>query len=442
MVGYVLLIVIAVGLSVLVFSYLKFYVPKDMPQCPEDVSLSIEEASCDSGNVHVTLKNRGLFKVSGAYIRIGDGGRIFKKLLNEKNVYFPPGGLGLGDTWESEYYSYDGIGEKTLEVEPAVFVDDKLTLCSKAVVTQGVTCTGPAGQATVTINSPQDQDIYIQGYVPPVVYSTSGVTYCLISVDGGQNKTVPCGDQQRYTFILGSVGLHTIEVFGNNTAGLWAKDKVTFRVDADTGQMIITILDPTLSKVYYYLNTLLYMPINYSVYNAVSCNSNIINNSGHVIGQVSNLCRVAINNPGFGFDNDGSYTLNVTGTNITKSEKLVKFNMLVDPEIAILKPNRGGDYDPGCAVPFLYNTTTRRYPLRICYVHIFKDNVKTGEKILDCNNWQQQPLSLNAGDYVLRAYANDTTDRSSSSVASFHVTNGCSNGGSDNGGWNFDTGVE
>ena len=61
--GYVLLIVLAIGMAGAVYAYLKLYVPKEVPRCPEDVKLSIEEVSCEGGWLSVTIGNRGLFNV-------------------------------------------------------------------------------------------------------------------------------------------------------------------------------------------------------------------------------------------------------------------------------------------------------------------------------------------------------------------------------------------
>ena len=77
MIGYVLLVVIAIGLSVAVFAYLKLYLPKDEPKCYDDVILSIDDLICvggEGGNISVTLTNRGLFNINGAFIRVGEVG--------------------------------------------------------------------------------------------------------------------------------------------------------------------------------------------------------------------------------------------------------------------------------------------------------------------------------------------------------------------------------
>jgi len=146
MVGYVLLIVIAIGLSVAVFAYLKLYLPKDQPKCHDDVILSIADASCVNDVVNITLTNRGFFNINGAFIRIGDQGRVFKTLLNDDETQFlfigDPNNDGLlnpGESW-SKNYAYTSTGPQELEIEPFLYIDGKPALCEKAVVSKIVNC--------------------------------------------------------------------------------------------------------------------------------------------------------------------------------------------------------------------------------------------------------------------------------------------------------------
>ena len=46
MVGYVLLVVIAVVMSVVVYAWLKTYTPADVKSCPEEVSLFVSSIEC------------------------------------------------------------------------------------------------------------------------------------------------------------------------------------------------------------------------------------------------------------------------------------------------------------------------------------------------------------------------------------------------------------
>ena len=70
MIGYILLISFALVMAVIVYAYIKTYVPKDIAACPEDTSMFVKEANCDAnGNLDITLKNNGRFNVAGYFIR-------------------------------------------------------------------------------------------------------------------------------------------------------------------------------------------------------------------------------------------------------------------------------------------------------------------------------------------------------------------------------------
>ena len=67
-IGYVLLITFGIIMSIIVYSYLKSYVPKEALQCPDGVSVFLKEYNCNSTVVNVTLKNNGRFNFAGYYI--------------------------------------------------------------------------------------------------------------------------------------------------------------------------------------------------------------------------------------------------------------------------------------------------------------------------------------------------------------------------------------
>jgi len=186
MIGYVLLVVIAVSLGGLVFAFLRIYVPSNNPICPKDISLSVEKAVCDGGAVQVRLKNRGLFNLDGAYIRIGDKDRVFKKLLNGDNIRFTDyndeEGLPPNSLWPKNgnaVYPYTEEGLKILEIEPAMFVDNEFVLCEDSIIKQNVYCTGGisgGNSPNVFIYSPQSET-----YPPGDVtfnYSVSNADSC------------------------------------------------------------------------------------------------------------------------------------------------------------------------------------------------------------------------------------------------------------------------
>jgi hypothetical protein len=153
MIGYVILIVIAIGLSVGVFAFLKLYLPKDVPVCPEEINLVVDDVVCDLsiGTVDLTVTNRGLFTVHRAQVRIGESDRIAKKLLNKDPFGFldlANIAVGLKPGMTSQFaHPCDpdvndqcAIGSKEIEVEPIVIIDNQLVLCENAVVSKIVNC--------------------------------------------------------------------------------------------------------------------------------------------------------------------------------------------------------------------------------------------------------------------------------------------------------------
>lgn len=62
-IGYILLISIAVAMSVIVYAWLRSYVPKETLECPSDVSLMIKDIKCAEGIIDMTLRNNGKFSV-------------------------------------------------------------------------------------------------------------------------------------------------------------------------------------------------------------------------------------------------------------------------------------------------------------------------------------------------------------------------------------------
>lgn len=71
-IGYVLLIVMAVAMGTITYVWMKSYVPKDSVDCPDGSSISIKsyEYSSASNILNITLKNNGRFNLSGYYIKV------------------------------------------------------------------------------------------------------------------------------------------------------------------------------------------------------------------------------------------------------------------------------------------------------------------------------------------------------------------------------------
>ncbi|NMB66531.1 hypothetical protein GYA25_00505 [Candidatus Woesearchaeota archaeon] len=70
-VSYVLLIGISIGLSIIVYTWMKTYVPKESLECPDGVSLSISKITYEAATkrLNITFRNNGRFSIDGFYIR-------------------------------------------------------------------------------------------------------------------------------------------------------------------------------------------------------------------------------------------------------------------------------------------------------------------------------------------------------------------------------------
>jgi hypothetical protein len=152
MVGYVLLVIIAIGISIAVFQFLRIYIPKgENPQCNQDISLIVQEYKCDfnEGKITLSLLNKGLFKVEVAYIRFGESNKKILPLINDPlkvgtaNSFYLNGGLNPGSIFSSEYLVViEEPGTYKLEVQAGV-IDNSTSQaipCKNAVITQLVEC--------------------------------------------------------------------------------------------------------------------------------------------------------------------------------------------------------------------------------------------------------------------------------------------------------------
>lgn len=166
MVSYTLLIIIAVGLSAVVFIYLKLYIPKEKPECPEDTSILIKEVSCKSiystesdqtpskTELYLTIYNNGLHKIDAAYIKYAKGDKKALFWLNDpdkispENFYFYDLSTDKKGLQPSESKSYlfqlsplqnREADDYTLEVQPARFSKNIISSC-KSILSQKFSC--------------------------------------------------------------------------------------------------------------------------------------------------------------------------------------------------------------------------------------------------------------------------------------------------------------
>lgn len=67
-IGYILLVTFVIVLGVIVYNWMKTYVPQNDVECPSDTSIFIKEYSCNSESLNLTIKNNGKFNVGGYFI--------------------------------------------------------------------------------------------------------------------------------------------------------------------------------------------------------------------------------------------------------------------------------------------------------------------------------------------------------------------------------------
>ncbi len=158
MLSYVLLIIIGLSLAIGVYVWMKKYANvEETPKCPEDVSLLIQDYSCNSTTktINLSIKNKGLFNMDGYDINgvndtkkeplfplkdsespISENGRYFFGVLEKKSL--------KPDKIDSHTFSYDVAGIKTdlkkIGIEPFRVQDDYVILCGNAKIIQEVSC--------------------------------------------------------------------------------------------------------------------------------------------------------------------------------------------------------------------------------------------------------------------------------------------------------------
>ena len=112
MIAYIMLVSFVIVLGVLVYNWMRTYVPQDELKCPGDVSLFIESYSCGDGGLNVTIKNNGKFSLGGFFIyaSTSPGQNLANKDLSPYSVIESPfisqtGGVQLGSDINSNSFA-------------------------------------------------------------------------------------------------------------------------------------------------------------------------------------------------------------------------------------------------------------------------------------------------------------------------------------------------
>lgn len=150
-VSYVLLIIIAIGISAMVFAFLQVYLPKEKAECPADISLSIQDYTCSLSDEELMLviSNRGLWKVDAAYVRLGLEDEQVKTLITNKNLITDlyleyPNGLMPSSNPTVKVYTARRLPDLSqrmeIQITPAILKDNKLVVCNGAIISQPIEC--------------------------------------------------------------------------------------------------------------------------------------------------------------------------------------------------------------------------------------------------------------------------------------------------------------
>ncbi len=170
MIGYVLLITLAITMSVLVYNGMKSYVPTEHTECPDGIGIYVDDYTHKKDLLNLTLKNNGRYGISGFYIYGSNDSsqeiatiNLAKKIKENKkegySVFETQGGVRIfvdgvkeGDkynTWKpgksyNFLFNVSGItgGIKFLEITPRMQMEYENTLylpnCGDAKIKESI----------------------------------------------------------------------------------------------------------------------------------------------------------------------------------------------------------------------------------------------------------------------------------------------------------------
>jgi hypothetical protein len=153
LVSYVLLITIAMALSGMVYTWLRFYVgTEDVDTCPDGISLVVKNYECLQGSegfINITLKNNGRFKVDGFVLKVSNRSdarvgsyRYFEEKITQ--LYYEGEEVSPGNETNKKYLFSDfekgDVGTVTLiKVQPFVEEHGQRIFC-ETISSQDVEC--------------------------------------------------------------------------------------------------------------------------------------------------------------------------------------------------------------------------------------------------------------------------------------------------------------
>ncbi|MBI5804348.1 LamG domain-containing protein [Candidatus Pacearchaeota archaeon] len=169
MVSYALLVIVAVALSIFVYSYLKQQLPSERIECSEDVNLIIDGVICNSVSkeVSVGINNGGLFNVSAVFVRMGEEGKRVKTQLNQDTEIFPTPlspGKEIAFLYDASSVLKPGVDNYEVEIQAAVLDGRVVVPCEGSVITQSISC-GAGGGGNQECTDGEERNCPLQGGV-------------------------------------------------------------------------------------------------------------------------------------------------------------------------------------------------------------------------------------------------------------------------------------
>lgn len=166
-IGYVLLVTFAIVIGLIVFQWMKSYVPKEDLLCPDGVSIFIKNYACSSNILTINLKNNGKFDVGGYFIYATDSPNEelatidLSKNNTDVSSRIKPLGIKFGriaqiiagntfepDEEEIEIYNLTGISNLfSIEIIPLRWQKEKnrnvIVSCKDAKISEIIKCDAP-----------------------------------------------------------------------------------------------------------------------------------------------------------------------------------------------------------------------------------------------------------------------------------------------------------
>lgn len=211
MVGYVLLVTSAIIMGVVVYQWIRTYVPTEALECPDGVSIFLKEYSydCSLEELSITLKNNGRFNLAGYFIHATNNSNQTLATIDLSN--YTPLGEGKGGTVlfigttnsfepsdEPIIHTFDlsdsGIGQVySVEIIPVRFQEEegktRFASCGNAKVEEIINCGTGEGSCSPTCIGKECGSDGCDGSCPP---GCEGEEFC----DEGTCELPPegCGD--------------------------------------------------------------------------------------------------------------------------------------------------------------------------------------------------------------------------------------------------------